>query len=175
MRSESDGDRIHSFMAALGQRVQGAGTIYFTGGATAVLHGWRSSTIDIDLKAAPEPTGFFEAIAVLKDELDVNVELASPDDFIPEIPGWRERSLFIARHGSVDFFHYDPYGQALSKLERRHDRDVNDVHAMKQKGLIDAGKLWDFFEMIEPQIIRYPAVDSRSFRLAVARFCKANG
>ncbi len=105
MRSERDNRRIESFIAALGKRVQSAGAVYLTGGATAVLHGWRSSTIDINLKAAPEPPGFFEAIALLKDELDVNVELASPDDFIPEIPGWRERSLFIARHGSVDFFH----------------------------------------------------------------------
>jgi hypothetical protein len=28
------------------------------------------------------------AIAILKDQLDVNVELASPLDFLPVPPGW---------------------------------------------------------------------------------------
>jgi hypothetical protein len=32
------------------------GRIYLTGGATALLYGWRSTTIDVDLKANPEPT-----------------------------------------------------------------------------------------------------------------------
>jgi hypothetical protein len=101
-------------MAALGARVYGMGRIYFAGGVTAVLYAWREMTIAIDLKPDAEPAGLFEAIALLKDELDINVELAGPDDFIPAVPGWRERSLVIARHGLVDFFHYDPYGQALS-------------------------------------------------------------
>ena len=99
MRSETDQAKLQAFMKALGNRVRGPGRIYLTGGATAVLHGWRAMTIDIDLKPDPEPEGFFEALAELKNELDVNVELASPDNFVPAIPGWRERSVFIARHG----------------------------------------------------------------------------
>ena len=114
MRSHTDKAKLEKFMAALGSRVRGAGRIYLTGGATALLHGWRPTTIDIDLKPDPEPAGLFEALAVLKEELDVNLELASPDNFIPALPGWRERSLFIARHAQLEFFHYDPYGQALS-------------------------------------------------------------
>jgi hypothetical protein len=74
-------------MEALGQRVKGPGTIYLTGGATALLFGWRAKTIDVDIKADPEPRGLFEAIAELKESLDANVELASPDLFIPEVPG----------------------------------------------------------------------------------------
>ncbi|HEV2391375.1 MAG TPA: hypothetical protein VG146_03330 [Verrucomicrobiae bacterium] len=93
MRAETDKLKLEAFMSALGNRVRGEGSIYLTGGATAVLHGWRPMTIDVDLKADPEPPGFFEALALLKDELDINVELASPDDFIPAVPGWRERSL----------------------------------------------------------------------------------
>ena len=30
------------------------GRVYLTGGATAVLHGWRESTIDIDIKVVPD-------------------------------------------------------------------------------------------------------------------------
>jgi hypothetical protein len=175
MRSESDRRRIESFMAALGARVRGAGQIYFTGGVTAVLYAWREMTIDIDLKPDPEPAGLFEAIAVLKDELDVNVELASPDDFIPAVPGWRERSLFIARYGLIDFFHYDPYGQALSKLQRRHDRDLIDVRFLLERGLIRVEELREMFGLIEPQLIRYPAIEPASFRKAVYDFCDENG
>ena len=84
-------------MEALGQRVKRPGIIYLTSGATALLFGWRAKTIDLDIKADPEPRGLFEAIA----------ELTSPDLFIPELPGWRERSAFIRRVGEVDFRHFD--------------------------------------------------------------------
>ena len=161
-------------MVALGARVQGAGRIYLTGGATAVLYGWRAMTIDVDLKPEPEPPGFFEALAILKDELDINVELASPDQFIPELPGWRERSLFIVRHGWIEFFHYDPYSQALSKLQRRHDRDVQDVRSMLGSKLIARDGLREMFTRIKPQLIRYPALDPASFEAAVLEFCNAN-
>jgi hypothetical protein len=171
MRAETDLAKLQSFMVALGKRVRGSGRIYLTGGATALLHGWRLMTIDIDLKPDPEPPGLFEALAVLKDELDINVELASPADFIPAIPGWRERSLFIARHGSLEFFHYDPYGQALSKLQRRHDRDLLDVRAMLGAKLIARDRLREMFTLIKPQLIRYPAIDPASFEAAVLEFC----
>lgn len=174
MRAETDRAKLEAFLEALGNRVRGEGRIYLTGGATALLYGWRAMTIDIDLKPDPEPPGLFEAIAILKDELDVNVELASPDEFIPAVPGWRERSLFIARHGPLDFFHYDPYGQALSKLQRRHDRDLLDARFLLEKGLIDAATLRQKFNLIEPQIIRYPAIDPASFRKSVHDFCDEN-
>jgi hypothetical protein len=174
MRLESDKFKIESFMAAMGKQVRGKGRIYLTGGATAVLHGWRTMTIDIDIKPDPEPAGFFEAIALLKEELDVNVELASPDQFIPAIPGWRDRSLFIAIHGLIEFFHYDPYGQALAKLQRGHERDLQDVHSLLRDGLIQVNRLRELFRMIEPQLIRYPAIDPAAFRAAVTQFCNEN-
>ena len=110
----------------------------------------------------------------MKDELDINVELASPDQFIPAIPGWRERSLFIARYGRIQFFHYDIYGQALSKLQRRHERDVHDVRSMLQCGMIRTDGLREMFARIEAQLIRYPAIDPASFRAAVMEFCDEN-
>jgi hypothetical protein len=171
VRAETNKAKLEAFMFALGNRVQGEGSIYLTGGATAVLHGWRRMTIDVDIKPDPEPKGLFEALAVLKDELDINVELASPDHFIPAIPGWRERSRFIAQHGQVRFYHYDPYGQALSKLQRRHERDVHDVESMLRSGMIQTGRLLELFSQIEAQLIRYPAIDPVSFRASVAAFC----
>ena len=65
-----------------------------------------------------EPVGIFDVLRRLKEELEINIELASPDDFIPALDGWQGRSVFIARHARIDFFHYDFYAQALAKIER---------------------------------------------------------
>jgi hypothetical protein len=171
MRPPVDIARLNDFMAAMGRKTKGGGRIYFTGGATALLHGWRPMTVDVDIKADPEPSGFFESIATIKDELSLNIELASPSDFIPELPNWRERSLFIARHGLLDFYHYDPYSQALSKLERGHTRDLADVEAMLRDGLILKNPLLSLFLDIEPMLICYPSLDPLSFRDIVENFC----
>ena len=167
MRPPVTGEKIRKLMVALGQAVTGPGAIFFTGGVTALLHGWRDTTVDIDLKALPEPSGLYEALAELKERENVNIELASPDDFIPEVPGWRERSLFIARHGDLDFYHYDPYAQALAKLERGHERDLADVASMIEAGLVKRDQLGELFVRIEPGLIRYPAIDARNFRRSV--------
>ena len=55
-------------------------------------------------------------IPALKEE--VNVEYASPSHYLPELPSWEGRSRFIARHGSVEFLHYDFHAQALAKAVR---------------------------------------------------------
>jgi Nucleotidyltransferase of unknown function (DUF6036) len=170
MRAETDRAKIEAFVEALAQRVDGPGRIYFTGGATAVFYGWRSTTIDLDLKAEPEPPGFFEAIAELKDKIDLNIELASPDDFLPPLPGWKDRSVFIARRGELDFYHYDLYAQALSKIERGHARDVLDVAEMLARQLIVPERLRELFRAIEPQLIRYPAIDPPTLRTALLHF-----
>jgi len=158
-------------MEALGQRVKGSGTIYLTGGATALLFGWRSKTIDVDIKADPEPRGLFEAIAELKECLNANVELASPDLFIPEVPGWRERSAFIRRVGEVDFRHFDFYSQVLAKLERGHERDMLDARAFVAEGLVNRQKLYGFFEDIRPSLKKFPAIDELVFAKSVQDFC----
>ena len=98
-------------------------------------------------------------------------KLASPDQFIPAIPRWRERSLFIVRHGPLSFFHYDPYGQVLSKLQRRHARDLRDVRSFLNEGLVRVEELRAKFDEIEPLLKRYPAIDPATFRSAVVEFC----
>jgi hypothetical protein len=173
MRSLSDAAKVARFMDAFGRRARSAGSVYLTGGATAVLHGWRSTTIDVDLKMDPEPEGAFEAISKLKDELDINVELASPDQFVPAAPGWKERSIFIGRFGQVDFFHFDPITQALAKLERGDDRDLGDVRAMVTHGLIQVAELKLAFERIRDSIPRYPALDADAFEAKVTAFVDA--
>jgi hypothetical protein len=151
-------------MEGIGRGCRSSGRIYLVGGSCAVLVGWRATTVDVDLKLDPEPAGAFEAIAGLKDTLGVNVELAAPDQFIPPLPGWRERSPFVVRHGEVSFHHYDFYSQALAKIERGHEQDVRDVEALHRLELIEPARLTALFEAIEPDMVRYPALDPGSFR-----------
>jgi hypothetical protein len=63
MRSNVDPQKIEQLMKALGREARGSGCIYFTGGASALLIGWRSSTVDIDIRLDPEPPGIFQALA----------------------------------------------------------------------------------------------------------------
>lgn len=130
MRQVADADRVRRFMKALGGEAP-------TEARAAVLFGWRATTIDID----------------------VNVELASPADFIPVPPGWEERSRFITQEGKVSFHHFDLYAQALAKVERSHAQDLEDVKEMRRLGLIDPARAVEYF--------RYPAIDPKSFRRAV--------
>ncbi len=144
--------------------------VYFTGGTTAVLFGWREATIDIDLRFDPEVDELYRAIPKIKEDLRINVELASPPDFIPQLPGWKERCRFIDRVGTVSFYHYDPYSQALSKIERGHEKDLLDIDSMLREGLIDPLRLFEFFEEIRPILYKYPAIDPASFSRAVEAF-----
>ena len=168
MRALADSDRIRRFMSELAAATDDAARVYFTGGATAVLIGWRRSTIDVDVKIVPEADRVFRAIPALKEELQINVELASPADFIPVPPGWEDRSPFIQMEGRVAFHHFDLYAQALAKVERGHTQDVGDVREMLRRRLIVRETALTYFERIMPDLYRYPAIDPATFRAAVA-------
>ena len=167
MRELADAERIRRFMRALGRAARREGICYFTGGATAVLLGWRRTTIDVDIVLVPEQDEVLRALPEIKDELGVNVELVSPGDFIPLPAGWRDRSVSIGREGLLSFFHFDLDSQALAKLERGHSRDVEDVRAMVASGLVEPRRLVAHFDDIEPDLYRFPAVDPPSFRRRV--------
>jgi hypothetical protein len=167
MRERLTADRLRAFMRALGRDAEVESRVYITGGATAVLLGWRESTLDADIAIRPDHDSILRAIPRLKEELHINVELAAPSDFIPHVPGWDSRSRFIVREGKLAFHHYDFYSQALAKIERSHEIDVADVRQMIESGLVERPKLLELFEAIEPELYRYPAIDPRRFRRAV--------
>jgi hypothetical protein len=164
MRPPVDAARIRELAHRLGRAAPARTRIYLTGGATAVLEGWRASTIDVDVRFEPESDALLRELVNLKERLGINVELASPPDFIPELPGWRERSLLVFRDGNVDVHHFDPYSQALSKIERGFAHDLADVEEMLKAGLVEPDRLADLYEAIEPQLYRYPAIDPAAFR-----------
>jgi hypothetical protein len=167
MRPVADSERILGFMNALGRRARERASVYFTGGATAVLQGWRASTIDVDIEIVPDSEAILRELPALKEELDINVELVSPAHFIPELPGWRERSPWITDQGTLSFHHYDFYSQALAKLERGHVHDLEDVREMVMRKLVEPARARELYDAIEPDLFRYPAVSPKAFRRAV--------
>ena len=164
MRELADSVRIGRFMRALGNAADREGSCYLTGGATAVLLGWRESTIDVDVLLVPETDALLRAIPRMKEGLQINVELASPADFIPVPAGWEGRSVFEATESRLSFYHFDPYSQALAKVERGHVQDRGDVAAMIERGLVDPDRMLEYFNEIEPELYRFPAVDPAAFR-----------
>jgi len=164
MRALADAERLRRFLKELAREAEADAAVYLTGGATAVLLGWRDTTIDADILIVPEHDSLYRALPRLKEELQLNVEIASPAHFIPELPGWRERSLLIEHVGRVSFYHYDPYSQALAKIERGHAKDLADVTQLLGRGLVEPRRLLELFETIEPHLYRYPAIDPSSFR-----------
>jgi hypothetical protein len=123
MRELADASRIERFMRELGRAAHAEGRVYLTGGATAVLNGWRATTVDVDIKLIPE--------------------------------------------GKLAFHHFDPIAQALSKAERGHDQDRQDVRDLIASRLVDPAEARAQFEAIEPELYRFPAIDPATFRRAV--------
>lgn len=167
MRERVDRARIRAFMRALAEATRRPLQVYLVGGATAVLEGWRDSTLDVDLRLGEDSDAVLRAIPGIKERLNLNVELASPADFIPIRAGWEDRSPFVAQEGSITFRHFDLYAQALAKIERGHNTDRGDVAQLIGRGLVDRQQLQEYFDAIEPDLYRFPAIDPASFRQAV--------
>jgi len=58
------------------------------------------------------------------------------------------------REGNVDVHHFDPYSQALFKIERGFTRDRNDVQTNGQRDLVEPARLRELHEAIEPELFR---------------------
>jgi hypothetical protein len=164
VRPPVDERSIRTLARELGRVARAPVRIYLTGGATAVIEGWRATTIDVDVRFEPEADELLRAVSGLKDRLGVNIELASPPDFIPELPGWRERSPHVLTEGPVEVRHFDLYSQALSKIERGFEHDLADVRQMIDGGYVERARLREFFEAISADMYRYPAINPVGFR-----------
>jgi hypothetical protein len=167
MRPPVDEERLRELARRLGRVARGPTQIYLTGGASAVLEGWRGSTVDVDLRFEPDLDELLRELSALKNDLGINIELVSPPDFVPELPGWRERSPFVFREGNIEVHHFDFYSQALAKIERGFGQDLADVANMVAHGLIEPRRLRELYEAIESELYRYPAIDPAAFRTKV--------
>jgi Nucleotidyltransferase of unknown function (DUF6036) len=172
MRQVVDEARLRAFLEELSRSVKHPTRLYLTGGASQMLRGFRDSTVDIDLTLDPEHDDVLRSMVALKESLDVNVELVSPAHFVPALPGWRDRCQFVEEIGKLAVYHFDPYTQALSKIERGHQRDSADVEALVREGIVDPETLRALFREVEAELFRYPAVDPRSLRAALDRLSR---
>jgi hypothetical protein len=129
---------IESFLKELGRSYRKAGRLYIAGGAALVHMGLRSGTtmdIAISIEAANEDE-MVAAIRRIVDQSQINIEFASPGDFIPLPAQWMSQAHFVGRYGSIDVFYFDFYSLALSKISRGSDRDLIDVQLLLRHHLI---------------------------------------
>jgi hypothetical protein len=108
MRGLADAERLRRFLRELAREADADAAVYLTGGATAVLIGWRESTIDADILIVPEHDSLYRALPRLKEELQLNVEIVSPALGRGLVEPQRLRELFEAieprfhRHPAID-------------------------------------------------------------------------
>ena len=154
MRQRVDQQRIAQFLQQLGRQFTKPGRIYLVGGTIMVYEGLRQQTLDIDLAleiANEDHSAFIATVRELKERLALNIEEASPADFIPLPAGYRERSQFVGRYGLLDVFHFDLYSTALSKIERGTENDFADVLSLLQTERLEMARLVQYFNEILPR------------------------
>jgi hypothetical protein len=141
MRPPVDKPRIDDFLRRLGETHR-AGRVFLVGGWALVYQGLRARTLDVDITIeADDADALMQGIRRLKDELQINVELTSPADFVPLPPGWHDRSRRGGRYDALDVYCFDFYSIALSKIVRANQRDVDDIVLLAQHGLIEVTAL----------------------------------
>lgn len=170
-RNVITGDVIQSFMKSVGRVLKKRATFYLTGGSTAILYGFRESTIDIDI--AGDMDELFAHIPKIKDRLQINVELAKPTDFVPNLPNEENRHLSIGTFGKATFMHFDPYSQVFSKIVRGHMTDVADAKALVAAKLVDTKELCAMIKKLpDYSFAKYPRLNRAAVEAAVESFAK---
>ncbi|GAC1311178.1 MAG: hypothetical protein NVSMB27_47930 [Ktedonobacteraceae bacterium] len=152
---------IDKFLTALGKAYRKAGRLYLAGGAGLVHMGLRAgSTLDIDIVIeASDEDEMITVIRRLVDQMQINIEFASPADFIPIPAQWSAHSKYIGRYGKIDAFYFDLYSLALSKISRGNDRDLIDVKLLVQQKLISLDELDAAFNEVLPRMGRRPYIN----------------
>ena len=133
---------IAAFLRELGRRFKGSGSLFLDGGSMLVYQGYR-----IELTSGDDGE-FIQALRATQRLITLNVEAASPADFIPLPQGWRERSTFLTREGGLTIYAFDPLSTALAKIERSQQRDSDDVLALCQTKALSVDEIIAGFENI---------------------------
>jgi len=173
MRAELTAERLRALMRELARTAPRgkACRVYLVGGGTAVYAGWRAASVDADLCADEESV--FRDIQGIKERLNVNVEFARPEHFVPPLRGSAERHVFVETIGQISFFHYDPYAQVLSKVVRGFERDLDDARAFVRSGMVDPATLRALVEAIrDSEYARYPSLSRPAVEQAVDAFLR---
>jgi hypothetical protein len=178
MREKLDRERLGAVMRRLGAAAREPVRVDLAGGASAVLLGWRESTVDLAFRLEPDRERIRGSIPELRERLRVDLEPASSQDFPPELPGRRDRALCVRQEGRATILHDDLHAQALAKLERGHVQDTADVRARIERDLVEPERLRALFAAIEPALgtdPRWAAVDLPGLRRAVEEVSARRG
>ncbi len=177
MRPGVDKAAIESFLQQLGKNFRKSARLYLVGGAALVHMGVRSGfTQDIDIQVSGASEGdLIVAIQRMIERLQINIEFASPVDFIPLPKQWEAHAQFVGRYGTIEVFYFDFYSIALSKMERGNSRDIADVKLLVEQGIIALDELDNAYQEVLAQLGkgRYPRVTPKRFTeryQAVRRF-----
>ncbi len=95
-RRDATRAEITAFLRELGRRFKGSGSLFLVGGSMLVYQGYRPRTVDIDYRielTSGDDGEFIQALRATQRVIDLNVEAASPADFIPLPQGWRDRAI----------------------------------------------------------------------------------
>ena len=171
MREELTRERLVELMRELARTAprRGAWQVYLVGGGTAVYLGWRRASIDVDLYSAQEAV--FRDIQQIKERLNINIEFARPEAFVPPLRGSADRHVFIDTIGKITFYHYDPYAQAFSKIVRGFQRDLDDAEQFLRSGMVDPRRFRSLVAAIpDSTYARYPSLSRAGVEAAVDTF-----
>lgn len=171
MRAELTRERLRALMREIARTAPSRGTfrVYLVGGGTAVYAGWRDASIDADLHS--DEDAVFRDVQDIKERLNVNVEFARPEQFVPPLAGSADRHVFLETEGRVSFFHYDPYAQVLAKIVRGFERDVSDARAFVRSGMVDPMRLRALVEAIPASAYaKYPHLSRTAVQRALDDF-----
>ena len=124
--------------------------------------GLRGATLHIDYVAVSDDPAALEdlerAIRGFKDELDVNVEPASPADFLPVPRSVLDRSRYVERHGQVGVYYYHLPTQVIAKAARGLELDLADAEGMIRSGAVtwnDVRATWEEIRSSPTGWLRY--------------------
>jgi hypothetical protein len=166
-REEVTKARLQVLLESLGREFRRPARLFLSGGEGLVWRGLRAATRDVDITYEVDPAyhaAWMGCLVALKERLRLSIEEAGPGDFIPLPPGHEARASSVGRFGTVDVLLFDPYSVALSKLDRGHARDIEDVRSLLKAGVLDPGELRRLFEAVQP------AYATRSLKSDPARF-----
>ena len=183
LRRTVDRPLIERFLRLVGEQYRRRGRLLLVGGTTLVYEGLRQQTLDVDLVlevADADHGALIQVMREVKQALDINVEEASPGDFIPLPAGYANRHIFIGTFGQVDVFHFDLYSLSLSKIERGRRQDLRDVILLLQDHRITWEQLGSQFQEILPQMelksLRQDSAEFESnFRALATQWRSAGG
>lgn len=154
-----------------------SGALYLVGGSMLVYQGYRPRTRDVNYRVeltSGDDGQFIQALRATQRVSNLNVEQASPADFIPLPHGWKERSPFLTQEGGLTVYAFDPLSTALSKIERGQERDIDDVLALCRAKVLTVDEIVAGFKEIAPRIEReaLPRITEDDFRRKIEAFAQ---